>query len=85
MTTITVKITPAVTAESPAEEILAYIVEYLDEGDQAPGHCHEKPGIWDEDNRDKAGQRCYWCELWATAKEKVRDVKTWNESAGEAL
>ncbi len=37
----------------------------------APGHCHSVPGIWDEDNREKAGKQCAWCLLWAMAKQAV--------------
>ncbi|MBT9570041.1 MAG: hypothetical protein IV106_02815 [Pseudomonas umsongensis] len=30
----------------------------------APGHSHNKPGIWDEDNGAKAGKDCAWCKVW---------------------
>ena len=43
------------------------IIESLDDGDgdgNAPGHCHSKPGIWDEDNGNKAGKPCEWCAQW---------------------
>ena len=33
----------------------------------APGHCHVVPGIWDEDNGDRAGTECGWCKVWAAA------------------
>ncbi|WP_210015054.1 hypothetical protein [Pseudomonas palmensis] len=33
----------------------------------APGHCHAVPGIWDEDNGDRAGTECGWCKVWAAA------------------
>lgn len=33
----------------------------------APGHAHEVPGIWDDDNGDLAGQPCAWCALWNKA------------------
>lgn len=33
----------------------------------APGHCHEIPGIWDSDNGAKAGKPCAWCAVWNNA------------------
>lgn len=30
----------------------------------APGHGHETPGIWDDDNGPLAGQPCKWCATW---------------------
>ena len=35
----------------------------------APGHCHNTPGIWDSDNGKLAGQKCGWCEVWQEALE----------------
>lgn len=37
----------------------------------APGHCHEVPGVWDSDNGKKAGKPCAWCALWAEAKASI--------------
>lgn len=37
----------------------------------APGHCHEVPGVWDSDNGKKAGKQCAWCALWAEAKATI--------------
>lgn len=31
------------------------------------GHCHAKPGIWDDDNGDKAGQPCEQCAMYDRA------------------
>ena len=43
-----------------------------DRGDgNAPGHCHEVPGVWDRDNGKKAGKPCAWCALWAEAKATI--------------
>lgn len=43
-----------------------------DRGDgNAPGHCHEVPGVWDSDNGKKAGKPCAWCALWAEAKATI--------------
>jgi hypothetical protein len=40
-----------------------------DRGDgNAPGHCHQIPGVWDRDNGTKAGKPCAWCATWAKAK-----------------
>jgi hypothetical protein len=35
----------------------------------APGHGHEIPGVWDNDNGKLAGKPCAWCAVWAKAKE----------------
>lgn len=37
----------------------------------APGHCHEVPGVWDSDNGELAGKPCAWCALWNHAKAAV--------------
>lgn len=43
-----------------------------DRGDgNAPGHCHQAPGVWDSDNGEKAGKPCAWCALWAEAKATI--------------
>ena len=33
----------------------------------APGHCHDVPGVWDGDNGDLAGKPCAWCATWNAA------------------
>jgi len=34
-----------------------------------PGHSHERPGIWDDDNDPLlAGQPCEWCRAWGEAR-----------------
>ena len=48
-------------------EILEAVRRELDDGDtagNAPGHCHDVPGIWDSDNGKKAGKPCAWCATW---------------------
>ncbi len=30
----------------------------------APGHGHETPGVWDDDNGPLAGKPCKWCAAW---------------------
>lgn len=47
-----------------------------DEDEQAPGHCHDVPGFWDDINDDNgiiAGQTCQWCATWFAAKEALRE------------
>lgn len=41
--------------------------------DNAPGHSHEVPGIWDSDNGKLAGVCCAWCMAWNEAKRRLRD------------
>ena len=33
----------------------------------APGHCHEVPGVWDRSNGEKSGRECGWCKVWNAA------------------
>lgn len=35
----------------------------------APGHCHDVPGVWDSDNGELAGKPCAWCAIWNEAKD----------------
>lgn len=39
--------------------------------ENAPGHGHEKPGIWDWDNGEKAGKQCAWCLTWNNARSAI--------------
>ena len=39
--------------------------------ENAPGHAHDIPGIWDSDNGDKAGTKCAWCMTWNKAREAL--------------
>jgi len=51
-------------------ELLAQLVAQLDNGrddGNAPGHAHERAGIWDDDNGMLAGKPCAWCALWKRA------------------
>lgn len=44
-----------------------------DDEEQAPGHCHDVPGIWDDDNGSKSGKQCLWCATWNAAKAALRE------------
>jgi len=47
-----------------------------DDGDgQAPGHCHDVPGIWDRGNGAKAGKPCAWCLAWNKANAAIAASK----------
>ena len=37
---------------------------------QAPGHCHDIPGRWDED-----GSACSWCAHWGTSRTLVATLQ----------
>jgi hypothetical protein len=37
----------------------------------APGHCHSRPGIWDDDNGALAGKPCAWCIAWNGAADAL--------------
>jgi hypothetical protein len=55
--------------------LLNRLLEEVGEHDRndgnAPGHCHQVPGVWDSDNGKKAGKPCAWCALWAEAKATI--------------
>lgn len=38
----------------------------------APGHAHQIPGVWNDDNGALAGKECAWCKAWNTAKEVIQ-------------
>ena len=50
-------------------ELLVQLCENpgIREDGNAPGHCHEVPGVWDSDNGELAGKPCAWCAVWAKA------------------
>ncbi len=50
-------------------ELLVQLCENpgIREDGNAPGHCHEVPGVWDSDNGELAGKPCAWCTVWAKA------------------
>jgi hypothetical protein len=37
----------------------------------APGHCHSRPGIWDDDNGALSGKPCAWCIAWNGATQAL--------------
>lgn len=42
------------------------VLTHFNDRSQAPGHCHDVPGIWDTSNLpDIAGKPCEWCATWA--------------------
>ncbi|WP_186098249.1 hypothetical protein [Burkholderia gladioli] len=36
--------------------------------ENAPGHAHDVPDVWDGDNGNKAGKPCAWCMTWNRAR-----------------
>lgn len=49
------------------ESLAAIVMHYGDRGN-APGHAHDRTGIWDDDNEpSKAGKPCQWCAEWNSA------------------
>jgi hypothetical protein len=42
----------------------------------APGHCHSRPGIWDDDNGALAGKPCAWCIAWNGAADAIAAAPT---------
>ncbi|HDR8979459.1 TPA: hypothetical protein QDA90_004263 [Burkholderia vietnamiensis] len=61
-------------------DLMAAVVREIDHGEydrpyrgieNAPGHAHAVPGIWDSDNGAKAGTQCAWCVTWNAAREAL--------------
>lgn len=55
---------------------LTTIIDRMGKGDRdAPGHSHDKPGIWDADNKPGvAGTKCQWCAEWGAARAAIRQM-----------
>jgi len=39
--------------------------------ENAPGHGHPTPGVWDQDTGPLAGKACRWCRLWEEFKKEA--------------
>ncbi|UBM23319.1 ead/Ea22-like family protein [Pseudomonas sp. p1(2021b)] len=44
-------------------------------GGNAPGHCHEVPGVWDRGNGDRSGTQCGWCRIWSAAQAMAKEAR----------
>lgn len=53
-----------------AVEALGDILAHYADREQAPGHSHLIPCVWDRDigNGAKGGTACEWCTQWENAK-----------------
>lgn len=58
-------------------DLMAAVIRNINQGEHnrpyrgienAPGHAHDIPGIWDSDNGAKAGTQCAWCATWNAAR-----------------
>lgn len=58
-------------------DLMAAVIRNINQGEynrpyrgieNAPGHAHDIPGIWDSDNGAKAGTQCAWCATWNAAR-----------------
>ncbi|VBL08715.1 hypothetical protein [Burkholderia pseudomallei] len=58
-------------------DLMAAVIRNINQGEynrpyrgieNAPGHAHDMPGIWDSDNGAKAGTQCAWCATWNAAR-----------------
>ena len=51
---------------------LEWVIAQVDDDGQFPGHAHEIPGIWDDDNSHAdAGKPCVECIVWSAIKALV--------------
>ncbi|WP_177429815.1 hypothetical protein [Pseudomonas sp. SWI44] len=46
----------------------------LSSGGNAPGHCHEVPGVWDRGNGDRSGTPCGWCRIRNAAQAMAKEA-----------
>jgi hypothetical protein len=55
--------------------ILEAVHREMDEENRgnAPGHAHDVPGIWDDDNGDLAGKSCALCLTWAKFTRLIKE------------
>ena len=55
------------------EDVMREMPDRVHHGDRgnAPGHGHDKPGIWDSDNGKLAGKPCAWCLVWNEARAAI--------------
>lgn len=58
-------------------DLMAAVIRNINHGEynrpyrgieNAPGHAHDMPGIWNSDNGAKAGTPCAWCATWNAAR-----------------
>lgn len=67
--------------EKERDELRGFLVALLDDqgvdrnDGNAPGHCHNIPGVWDSDNGKKAGKQCSLCAAWNKAKQIIEDSR----------
>lgn len=68
-------------AENEAfRSVMAAVVSEIPHGEfiaagNAPGHCHDIPGIWDQGNGEKSGNECGWCKVWNAARAMSKEPK----------
>lgn len=63
------------------EALRSLVLSALEEGNgrpgsggNAPGHCHEVPGVWDRGNGDRSGTPCGWCRIWNAAQAMAKEA-----------
>lgn len=65
------------------EEALGDIFGHYSDRDQAPGHSHDAPGIWDDDNAPGvAGTSCDWCAKWERARALLAEPASGGDADG---
>lgn len=52
-----------------ARGLLEAVYSEMNDGRDAPGHSHQKKGVWDSGNPPElSGRPCNWCETWDKAR-----------------
>ncbi len=53
---------------------LVAIAEKKGKRQGSPNHCHQRPGIWDDDNGDLAGKPCSECAIYDRARALLQST-----------
>jgi len=53
---------------------LVAIAEKKGKRQGSPNHCHQRPGIWDDDNGDLAGKPCSECAIYDRARALLQSA-----------
>lgn len=68
-----------------SDAAVVHVVADRPAAQNAPGHSHREPGVWDLDHREgRRGAACAWCIAWERAVRLVIDTAANADDAGDA-
>ncbi|MBB5546630.1 hypothetical protein [Paraburkholderia fungorum] len=77
-----------VPADASWRDLLEAVLREVEDGEylgpwsgaeNAPGHGHDVPGIWDSHNGVKSGMQCAWCMTWNKARSALAVARAAHE------